>query len=141
MLKTIKKKWRYSDTDDKVVFFGIAIFGTILVVAIGWLIYLGVYEATLDYRERPATVVQVTSYNEPGVMVGYGTGTTVKTYQQVCSESGDRVVYEDEDGNRFTEEFSDGTELVVGDKVIIGVGYDGDKETDYVKFIDFAQNR
>lgn len=74
-------------------------------------------------------------------MVGYGTGTTVKTYQQVGSESGDRVVYEDEDGNRFTEEFSDGTELIVGDKVIIAVGYDGDKETDYVKFIDFAQNR
>lgn len=141
MLKTIKEKWRYSDTDDKVVFFGIVIFGTILVVAIGLLIYLGVYKATLDYRERPATVVQVTSYNEPGVMVGYGTGTTVKTYQQVGSESGDRVVYEDEDGNRFTEEFSDGTELIVGDEVIIAVGYDGDKETDYVKFIDFAQNR
>ena len=128
------RNWRYSDTEERIL--SIALF-LLIILAVGGLIYVIVYPKTLDYIERPATVVSVQSYSDSGVLVPIKSG-NVTLYQNIGKDSGDKVTYEDEDGKRFTEKFSGGTDLVIGDEVIISIGYKNGEETDYVKFVRLA---
>lgn len=134
MIKRFMRNWRYSDTEERIL--SIALF-LLIILAVGGLIYVIVYPKTLDYIERPATVVSVQSYSDSGVLVPIKSG-NVTLYQNIGKDSGDKVTYEDEDGKRFTEKFSGGTDLVIGDEVIISIGYKNGEETDYVKFVRLA---
>ena len=108
------RNWRYSDREEKIL--SIALF-LLIILAVGGIIYLIysiVYPKTLDYIERPATVVSVQPYSDSGVLVPIKSG-NVTLYQNIGKDSGDKVTYEDEDGKRFMEKFSGGTDLVIGD--------------------------
>lgn len=76
---------------------------------------------SIDYtRDRSATVLDVRFYNDHSTWSGLS----------------EKVIYEDTKGKRFTEKFPEGTDLVIGDKVTISVGYKNDEETDYVEFVE-----
>lgn len=135
MLKKLKRSWKYSDKDDKIVFFALFLLVTFLVVILIYVVYnYFYYPTTLEYKDRPAVVKAVSHYNSSS-MIPINVGNNVTVYQPVSS-SGDTVTYEDKNGKRFSEDFSGGTMLVEGDKVIISVGYDGGEETEYVKFVE-----
>ena len=133
MLERIKRSWKYSDKDDKIVFFTLFLLVTFLVVILSYAVYSYFYPKTLDYKDRPAMVKSVSFYNSSSV-IPINVGNNITVYQPI-SESGSTVTYEDENGKRFYEDFSGGTMLVEGDKVIISVGYDDGEETEYVKFV------
>lgn len=135
MLKKLKRSWKYSDKDDKIVFFALFLLVTFLVVILIYVVYnYFYYPTTLEYKDRPAVVKAVSHYSS-SAMIPITSGNNVTVYSPVSS-SGDTVTYEDENGKRFSEDFSGNTSLVVDDKVIIAVGYDDGKETEYVKFVE-----
>lgn len=134
MIKRFMRNWRYSDTEERML--SIVLF-LLVILAVGGLIYVIysiVYPKTLDYKDRPAVVKAVSHYSS-SAMIPIKSGNNVTVYSPVSS-SGDTVTYEDENGKRFSEDFSGGTTLVVGDKVITSVGYKNDEETDYVEFVE-----
>ena len=135
MLKKLKRSWKYSDKDEKIIFFALFLLVTFLVVILIYVVYnYFYYPTTLEYKDRPAVVKAVRHYSS-SAMTPITSGNNVTVYSPVSS-SGDTVTYEDENGKRFSEDFSGGSTLVVGDKVIISVGYEDDEETDYVKFVE-----
>ena len=137
MIKRFMRNRKCSDTEERIL--SIALF-LLIILAVGGLIYeiySIVYPKTLDYIERPATVVSVQPYSDSGVLVPIKSG-NVTLYQEIGEDSGVKVTYEDEDGKRFTEKFSGGTDLVIGDEVIISIGYKNGEEADYIKFVRLA---
>lgn len=134
MLKKLKDSWKYSSKNDKIEFFAVFIAIVFLIAFLIYVVYsCFYYPKTLEYKDRPAVVKAVSHYNSSS-MIPINCGNNVTVYQPVSS-SGDTVTYEDKNGKRFSEDFSGGTMLVEGDKVIISVGYDGGEETEYVKFV------
>ena len=139
MLKKLKDSWKYSSKNDKIEFFAVFIAIAFLIAFLICVVFCVVYSCfyypkTLEYKDRPAVVKAVSHYSS-SAMIPITSGNNVTVYSPVSS-SGDTVTYEDENGKRFSEDFSGNTSLVVGDKVIIAVGYDDGKETEYVKFVE-----
>ena len=135
MLKKLKDSWKYSSKNDKIEFFAVFIAIVFLIAFLIYVVYsCFYYPKTLEYKDRPAVVKAVSHYSS-SAMIPITSGNNVTVYSPVSS-SGDTVTYEDENGKRFSEDFSGNTPLVVDDKVIIAVGYDDGKETEYVKFVE-----
>ena len=138
MLKKLKDSWKYSSKNDKIEFFAVFIAIAFLIAFLIYVVYSCLYyplyyPKTLEYKDRPAVVKAVSHYSS-SAMIPINSGNNVTVYSPVSS-SGDTVTYEDENGKRFSEDFSGNTSLVVGDEVIIAVGYDDGKETEYVKLV------
>ena len=117
MLERLKKKEKTARVIGSITLI-------VLLVILGILLLINAFNTLTnspDYtRKRSATVLDVRFYNDHSTWSGLS----------------EKVIYKDAKGERFIEKFPEGTDLVVGDKVTISVGYKNGEETDYIEFIE-----
>ena len=131
---------RNSDPLFTIITIAFAIVGLALIIVITLVIVQDIkwqsYESKLEYIGRYATVIKIDREKHFDSLVPLNIGNNIFIFNHTEGHTSAEVTYEDESGEHFSEYFSDDTTLVVGDKVIISVGYDDGRETDYIKFVE-----